>query len=76
MKNAIPFEKESPLITSDIRLGTPSVTTRGMKEEEMAAISAMIADVLSHPKDRVTTKRVRESVRGLCDGFLLYSDNN
>lgn len=71
-KNTIPFEERSPFVTSGIRIGTPSVTTRGMKEEEMAAISAMIVDVLNHPKDPGIVRRVRESVRDLCDRFPLY----
>jgi glycine hydroxymethyltransferase len=73
-KNTIPFEKRSPFVTSGIRIGTPSVTTRGMKEQEMAAISAMIVDVLNHPKDPVVVRRVRESVRDLCDRFPLYPE--
>ena len=75
-KNAIPFEKRSLFVTSGIRFGTPSVTIRGMKEEEMAAIAAMIADVLSHPKDRATIQRVRDSVWNLCDRFSLYLEND
>ena len=73
-KNTIPFEERSPFVTSGIRIGTPSVTTRGMKEQEMAAISAMIVDVLNHPKDPVVVRRVRESVRDLCDRFPLYPE--
>lgn len=73
-KNTIPFEKRSPFVTSGIRIGTPSVTTRGMKEEEMAAISAMIVDILNHPKDPGVVRRVRESVRDLCIRFPLYPE--
>lgn len=73
-KNTVPFEKRGPFVTSGIRIGTPTVTTRGMKEKEMATIAAMIVDVLSHPKDRGTVRRVRESVRDLCNRFPLYPD--
>ncbi len=75
-KNTIPFEKRSPSVTSGIRIGTPSVTTRGMKEQEMAAISAMIADVLNHPKDGGVVRQVRESVRDLCEKFPLYPEEH
>jgi glycine hydroxymethyltransferase len=73
-KNTIPFEERSPFVTSGIRIGTPSVTTRGMKEQEMTAISAMIVDVLNHPKDPGVVRGVRESVRDLCERFPLYPE--
>jgi glycine hydroxymethyltransferase len=73
-KNTIPFEKRSPFVTSGVRIGTPSVTVRGMQEQEMATIAAMIVDVLNHPKDRAVIRRVRESVRDLCDRFPLYPE--
>lgn len=73
-KNTVPFEKRSPFVTSGVRIGTPSVTVRGMKEQEMATIAAMIVDVLNRPKDRAVIRRVRESVRDLCDRFPLYPD--
>ncbi len=72
-KNTIPFEKRSPFEASGVRIGTPSVTTRGMKEQEMSTIAAMIVDVLNQPKDQGVLRRVRESVRDLCDRFPLYS---
>lgn len=71
-KNTIPFERRSPFVTSGIRIGTPSVTTRGMKEQEMATISAMIVEVLNKPRDRGVLRRTRESVRALCERFPLY----
>ncbi len=73
-KNTIPFEKRSPFVTSGIRMGTPSVTVRGMKEQEMATIGALIVDVLNHPKDRTTLRRVRESVWDLCARFPVYAE--
>ncbi len=75
-KNAIPFNGRSPFVTSGIRIGTPSVTTRGMQEPEMATIAAMIVEVLNNPKDRNTLRRVRESVEGLCDRFPLFPDKD
>ncbi len=71
-KNAIPFDERGPNVTSGVRFGTPSVTTRGMKEKEMATISAMIVDVLNHMGDEAVRNRVRESVRDLCERFPLY----
>jgi glycine hydroxymethyltransferase len=73
-KNAIPFDARKPSVTSGIRLGTPSVTTRGMKAPEMSIIGDMIVDVLSHPGDKSVLRRVRESVRDLCERFPLYRD--
>ncbi len=74
-KNTIPFDPRSPSVTSGIRLGTPSLTTRGMKEPEMAAVAGMIVDVLQHPDDENVLGRVRESVRGLCRRFPLYPED-
>ena len=72
-KNTIPFDKRSPSVASGVRIGTPAVTTRGMKEEEMAAIGAMIVEVLNRPDDEAVLGRVRDSVRELCDRFPLYA---
>ncbi|MDY6952618.1 MAG: serine hydroxymethyltransferase [Thermodesulfobacteriota bacterium] len=71
-KNTIPFETRSPFVTSGIRIGTPAVTTRGMKEQEMAVIAAMIVEVLNDPQDEGLLGRCRESVRDLCTRFPLY----
>ncbi len=73
-KNTIPFNGRNPFVTSGIRIGTPTVTARGMKEPEMATISAMIVEVLNHPNDRHILQQVRESVRDLCDRFPLDLD--
>jgi glycine hydroxymethyltransferase len=73
-KNTVPFEKRSPFVTSGIRIGTPAVTTRGMKEDDMAAIGSMIVEVLSHPQDRGVLSRIRQSVRDMCQRFPLYPD--
>ncbi|NNG02315.1 MAG: serine hydroxymethyltransferase [Desulfobacteraceae bacterium] len=73
-KNAVPFETRSPFVTSGIRIGTPFVTSRGMKEPEMEQIGTMMADVLkSHDYDGKIA-RIREQVKQLCNNFPLYSD--
>lgn len=70
-KNTIPFETRSPFQASGIRLGTPAVTTRGMKEPEMAAIADMISEVLLDPKNPSTALAVRARVRELTARFPL-----
>ena len=69
-KNTIPFETESPFVTSGIRVGTPAVTSRGMKEAEMAEIAAIFETVLLK-KDEAAAK---EMVKALTDRFPLYAD--
>jgi len=71
-KNTVPFETRSPFITSGIRIGTPAVTTRGMKEPEMERIGTMIADILEKPGDARTRKRIVSEVETLCREFPLY----
>jgi glycine hydroxymethyltransferase len=71
-KNAIPFDQNPPLTPSGIRIGTPALTTRGMKEGEMEAIGDWIADVLDHVNDASVQKRVRREVEALCESFPLY----
>src|SRR5262249_55852480 len=70
-KNTIPFETRSPFQASGIRLGTPAVTTRGMKEPEMAAIADMISEVLLDIKSLDTARKVRQRVRELTAKFPL-----
>jgi glycine/serine hydroxymethyltransferase len=70
-KNTIPFETRSPFQGSGIRLGTPAVTTRGMKEPEMAAIADMIAEVLLDVKNVEAIGKVRQRVRELTSRFPL-----
>jgi RpiB/LacA/LacB family sugar-phosphate isomerase len=70
-KNTIPFETRSPFQASGIRLGTPAVTTRGMKEPEMAAIADMISEVLLDIKNLDARHKVRERVRELTTSFPL-----
>ncbi len=70
-KNTIPFETRSPFLASGIRIGTPAVTTRGMKETEMAAIADMISEVLLDIKNPDTARAVRQRVRALTEKFPL-----
>jgi glycine hydroxymethyltransferase len=70
-KNTIPFETSSPFQASGIRLGTPAVTTRGMREPEMAAIADMISEVLMDTKNVDVARRTRERVRELTARFPL-----
>ncbi len=73
-KNTIPRETRSPFITSGIRLGTPAVTTRGMKEEQMKEIADIIAGIIHKPEDEGTKKMAKERVENLCREFPLYPD--
>ena len=73
-KNAIPFDKQSPFIASGIRMGTPAVTTRGMKEDEMVKIAELIETLLKNPKDESKLKEVKEEVERLVRKFPLYRE--
>ena len=73
-KNTIPFDPTSPFITSGIRIGTPAVTTRGMKEKEMVQIANMIGSVLRNIDDENVIARVRDEVAELCRDFPLYPE--
>jgi len=73
-KNTIPFETKSPMVTSGIRIGTPAVTTRGMKEPEMARIAELIDRVLSRPGSSAVEAAVRGEVQELTGRFPLYAE--
>ena len=73
-KNAIPFDQNPPMVASGIRIGTPAVTTRGMREPEMDAIADLISRVLTAPDDDRVQAMVRAEVRLLCKKFPLYPD--
>ena len=71
-KNSIPFETRSPQVTSGIRIGTPAVTTRGMKTPEMAMIAEMIVSVLKNPFGEAVIAETRKKVHDLCRAFPIY----
>ena len=71
-KNAIPFDPLPPMKAGGIRLGSPSVTTRGMKEPEMEAIATWVTDVLLHIGDAAVEQRVRQEVANLAARFPIY----
>jgi len=71
-KNAIPFDSNPPMTPSGIRVGTPALTTRGMKEAEMNTIGDWIAEVLGAVKDESVQQKVRKEVETLCEKFPLY----
>ncbi len=73
-KNAVPFDPQKPMITSGIRIGTPALTTRGMREEEMRRIARMITTVVKNIKDDKVIEKVREEVKELCEQFPLYPE--
>jgi len=73
-RNTIPFDPQKPFITSGIRIGTPAVTTRGMKEDEMREIARMIHRVLSNIEDEKVINEVRDKVKELCAAFPLYPE--
>ncbi len=72
-KNMVPFDDQSPFVTSGIRLGTPALTTRGMKENEMEKIAEMIDQVLTNISSETTLEKIRKEVHALCQQFPLYS---
>jgi len=72
-KNAIPFDTNPPLRPSGIRLGTPALTTRGMKEEQMQQVGRWVADALNHRNDTAVLARVRKQVLELAEAFPLYA---
>jgi glycine hydroxymethyltransferase len=71
-KNAIPFDQNPPMVASGIRIGTPAVTTRGMKEPEMEIIAEFITRALKTPEDARALSTVRAEVETLCQKFPLY----
>jgi len=71
-KNMVPFDDQSPFITSGVRIGTPALTTRGMKEEQMKLIGELINKVLSNSENKSVIDKVRSEVYDLCQQFLLY----
>jgi glycine hydroxymethyltransferase len=73
-KNAIPFDQNPPMVASGIRVGTPAVATRGMREPEMDLIGELIARALKTPDDDAALGMVRTEVERLCRRFPLYPE--
>ncbi len=71
-KNAVPFDKRGPRLTSGLRLGTPALTTRGMKEDEMRNIAGLIGNTLTGPEDEEVQAETRVAVQDLCDRYPIY----
>ena len=72
-KNMIAFDPEKPMVTSGVRIGTPALTTRGMKEAEMATVGGLIVEALDHPTDEAVLARVAGKVHELARSFPLYA---
>jgi glycine hydroxymethyltransferase len=72
-KNTVPKETQSPFVTSGVRIGTPAVTTRGMKEEEMTRIAGFIDRALAAPEDAQSLARIKQEVKELANAFPLYT---
>jgi glycine hydroxymethyltransferase len=71
-KNTVPFDPESPFVTSGLRLGSPAMTTRGMGTTEFTEIGNIIADRLLNPDDEAVAQACLRRVAALCDRFPLY----
>jgi glycine hydroxymethyltransferase len=71
-KNMVPFDTESPFVTSGIRIGTPALTTRGFKENEFRSVVELIDQVLQKPEDEANRVKVKQQVREMCEKFPLY----
>jgi glycine hydroxymethyltransferase len=74
-KNAIPFDKNPPMVASGIRVGTPAVTSRGMREDEMEMIGELITRALASPEDDAALASVKAEVEALCRKFPLYPED-
>jgi glycine hydroxymethyltransferase len=73
-KNAVPFDDKSPFVTSGIRVGVPAITTRGMKEQDMETIVAMVDTVLKKPDDEKLISGIKEEVKEFMEQFPLYPE--
>jgi len=73
-KNTVPFDERSPFVTSGIRVGTPALTTRGMKEPEMERIADLMCRVLENTEDEGAIQAVRKETKALCEAFPLYAE--
>ena len=73
-KNMVPFDEKSPMVTSGIRIGTPALTTRGFKENDMIHIARLIDNVIQNIQDEKVIKDTRDSVSELCTAFPIYEE--
>ncbi len=73
-KNMIPFDTKSPFVTSGIRIGTPAITTREMKEEQMVTIAHFIDKAIKNYEDDSVLSSIKNDVKNLCDQFPLYPE--
>jgi len=73
-KNLVPFDQRKPLDPSGIRLGTPALTTRGLKEDEIRQVAAWIIEALDAPEDKAVAERIRQSVVEFCEAFPVPAD--
>lgn len=74
-KNTVPYDPESPMVTSGIRIGTPALTTRGMEEDELHKIGEMISDRIKNPEDEELAEKIRANVSELLENYPLYRDS-
>ncbi|ATB32488.1 serine hydroxymethyltransferase [Melittangium boletus] len=72
-KNMIPFDPEKPTVTSGVRIGTPALTSRGMKEAEMATVGALVVEALDHASDEPRLGHIRARIQEFTQGFPLYA---
>ena len=73
-RNTIPFEPLSPFVTSGIRLGTPALTTRGLKEEDIREVADIIAETIEHREDKNAIEKAKAQVSDICKRFPLYEE--
>jgi glycine hydroxymethyltransferase len=71
-KNTIPFDPQKPMVTSGIRIGSPAITTRGMKEKQMVLVAGLLDEAIAHKDDDKALKGIKEQVKKLCSGFPMY----
>ena len=73
-KNMVPFDKRSPFVTSGVRIGSPAITTRGMKQDEMVKIIDFIDEIITNIENESVIDKVKTEVQSLCSSFPLYSE--
>ncbi|MBT5440190.1 MAG: serine hydroxymethyltransferase, partial [Candidatus Marinimicrobia bacterium] len=73
-KNMVPFDKRSPFVTSGVRIGSPAITTRGMKQDEMVKIIDFIDEIITNIENESVINKIKTEVQSLCSSFPLYSE--